>query len=367
MYGLTDLLEKLYQNASNSKAVNKLSIPDEIKTDIDIIVENSENFVGVVNVLITSLTYKIFEPNQDVRYHQAKLKDGYSGRTIDTKFIAPFLKSKGLKSAKEAGWLTRSLEQPYPYTKDYRGRIRNTDVKESFLDVLDYIEERDGNAEDTLTYMIASLIKQRDQNHIEIEKIEDIGLSINQIVELLDLHFEQSQSYGKSRLPVLAIHSIYQLLIPQLKRYESTVLQDLSSHTSADVRHGDIGDIQVNDSTGEPFEAIEVKYGIKITPSIVIDAYNKFKTTKVKRYYVLSTVNVDINELQELNSLIKKISDEHGCQVIVNGLLGTLKYYLRLIEDTTEFLNLYTEAVLSDKVIKSDHKRLWKKIINLYK
>jgi DNA (cytosine-5)-methyltransferase 1 len=213
--------------------------------------------------------------------------------------------------------------------------------------------------------MFASLIKQRDQNHIEIEKIDDTGLSINQIVDLLDKHFEQSQSYGKSRLPVLAIHSIYRLLIPQLKRYEDTILQDLSSHTSADVRHGDIGDIQVNDSSGEPFEAIEVKYGIKISPSIVLDAYNKFKTTKVKRYYVLSTVNVDINELQEINTLIKDISEEHGCQVIVNGLLGTLKYYLRLIEDTTEFLNLYTDAVLADKVIKTSHKKLWKNLINI--
>jgi DNA (cytosine-5)-methyltransferase 1 len=124
MYGLTDLLEKLYTKASKTKSFEDIDLPLEVKEDIDKIVEKSESFVGVVNVLITSLTYKIYEPNQDVRYHQAKLKDGYSGRTIDTKYIAPFLKSKGLKSAKEAGWLTRSLEQPYPYTKDYRGRIK---------------------------------------------------------------------------------------------------------------------------------------------------------------------------------------------------------------------------------------------------
>ncbi len=46
-----------------------------------------------------------------------------SGRSIETKFITPTLKELGLPSMAESGWLTRSLEQPYPYTFDYEGKI----------------------------------------------------------------------------------------------------------------------------------------------------------------------------------------------------------------------------------------------------
>jgi len=114
MHEIEQILEETYNKASGGIAI---SLPPEIVKDIETIVEKSENFIGVVNVLITSLVYKIYNPTQDVRYHQAGLENGYSGRSIDTKHIAPFLKSKGLKSAKEAGWLTRSLEQPFPYVE----------------------------------------------------------------------------------------------------------------------------------------------------------------------------------------------------------------------------------------------------------
>ncbi len=48
---------------------------------------------------------------------------GFSGRTVDTQFITPVLKKIDLPSMAESGWLTRSLEQPYPYTLDYKGKI----------------------------------------------------------------------------------------------------------------------------------------------------------------------------------------------------------------------------------------------------
>jgi DNA (cytosine-5)-methyltransferase 1 len=46
---------------------------------------------------------------------------GFSGRRIDTQYITPTLKELGLPAMAESGWLTRSLEQPYPYTLDYNG------------------------------------------------------------------------------------------------------------------------------------------------------------------------------------------------------------------------------------------------------
>ena len=73
-------------------------------------------------------------------------------------------------------------------------------------------------------------------------------------------------------------------------------LLDLESHTSADKQSGNIGDINIVDSKKHFFESIEVKHGIPITLQLVKDSYTKFMATPVKRFYILSTVDVNQNE-----------------------------------------------------------------------
>ena len=73
-------------------------------------------------VLVTSAIYKLLTPSQDIRNHQISITDGYSGRSFDTKYVTPTLKKNNLTSMAESGWLTRSLEQPYPYNKNYEGK-----------------------------------------------------------------------------------------------------------------------------------------------------------------------------------------------------------------------------------------------------
>lgn len=56
---------------------------------------------------VTLIVYKILHPQQDIRNHQTQIKGGFSGRTIDTKYITPTLKELNLPSMAESGWLTR--------------------------------------------------------------------------------------------------------------------------------------------------------------------------------------------------------------------------------------------------------------------
>ena len=49
---------------------------------------------------------------------------------------------------------------------------------------------------------------------------------------------------------------------------------------------------------------------------------------------------------------IFEIKKDHGCQLIVNGLLPTLKYYLRLISNPKTFFNTYIKLVENDKELK---------------
>jgi DNA (cytosine-5)-methyltransferase 1 len=363
-------LEKIYEQAiellkeNNNIAIPSPDLPKKIVEHIDLITDNVEYVLGINNVLITSLTEKIVNPNQDIRLHQAKMDGGYSGRTLDTKYIAPFLKSKGLRSMVESGWLTRSLEQGYPYNLDYRGAIKNKGVKKAFLEIIDFIQTKDGNPRHCLLYYLQNLILFREREKIEIEPLADSSkLSISDICHLLEDHFEQSNSYGKSKLPVIAIYSIYECLIKELKRFENKTLVPLGHHTSADLRSKAIGDVQVNDENEQPFEGVEIKYKKQITHQLVNDAYQKLKIHPVNRYYILSTEDITDEEMPEIQYEVNRIAEEHGCQMIPNGLMNSIKYYLRLIENPDEFIEKYTSNIVVDTELKIEHKEVWKHLL----
>lgn len=366
-----NLLEKTYNQAIQTLEANSFAVvlPKKLNPDIitwiDILCKNSENFLGVLNVTITSLTEKAVNPKQDIRKHQVKMPGGYSGRTLDTTVIAPWLKSKKLKSMRESGWLTRSLEQNSPYTLEYKGAIRNKEVKNAFLNLLDSIQKQKAKPEDCLYYLLQLLIIQREQNKVEINPLaKKSKYSIQEIIDLLTTHFKKSNQVGTARLPVLAIYSVYQIMIQELARYKNKNLQFLGSHTSADLRSGDIGDVQINHKDGKPFEGIEVKYGRIIDHVLVEDAFEKIKPHPVNRYYLLSTKITTAEELEKIQKTIIEIREKHGCQVIVNGLIDSIKYYLRLIENPDQFIQNYTKNLINDPVIKIEHKKIWKSLIN---
>lgn len=56
----------------------------------------------------------------------------------------------------------------------------------------------------------------------------------------------------------------------------------------------------------------------------------------------------------------------HGCQIINNGLLPTIKYYLRLISDLGGFVNTYSKAVEEDDELQYVHKEYWNTLIAEY-
>lgn len=48
-----------------------------------------------------------------------------------------------------------------------------------------------------------------------------------------------------ARLPVLALYAVYSQLVLELDRYKDAELAPLERHTTADLRSGSIGDIQL--------------------------------------------------------------------------------------------------------------------------
>ena len=361
-------LENIYNKAQSLVDSNPINIAEEQFSWVKTIVDKEENFKGVYTVLVSSLTYKALHNEQDVRYHKVELPSGYSGRSFDTKFVTPFLKSKKFFGAmKESGWLTRSLEQLHAFTLDFPGRINNTAVKSAFLNILNDVEENGFSAEDYLTNIFRLSIIEKAKKTVTLVNPVDSESSVNieQIINYLKKHFYYGYSTrGASILPVVAFYSIYECIIEEIGRYKNKKLDKLASHTSCDRSSKATGDIVIRDiDTNEIYEVVEVKFDIVPNTIMINDAYEKFKTEPIQRYYVLSTAHAEGEEASKIEKEVIRIREEHGCQVIVNGILPSLKYYLRLLEDTDKFMIRYVKNLQDNTELDFEHKIAWNRIL----
>ena len=362
----TEILHKIYARALTLMNENKIeslfnSLSNTERSHIIVISENFERGKGVLTVLITSLVHKLYNARQDIRRHQDNMKGGYSGRGIDTRYITPFMKEMEFPAMSESGWLTRSLEQNLPYDLSYPCKITPKELKTAFLYLLDQIESHNESPEKYLLILFAKLIEHREKKKIDLAK--PTALTIATIINFLKQHFEAKYATrGASRLPTLAIYAAYQCLAKEMKRFQGKRLMPLEEHTSSDKSSGRVGDIEIRDAEDNVFEAVEIKHGIKINPQLIRDAYEKFKSHPIQRYYLLSTVE-DIQDGENINKEISRISKIHGCQVIINGIYPSLKYYLRLLHNTYDFIDNYVENLKRDKTIKFVHKLNWNEIV----
>lgn len=341
--------------------------PIAIKPEIDIILDRIQQNKGVYAVLTTLALYKILHPEQDIRQHKIDLPGGFSGRSFDTKYVTPTLKDLSLPAMAESGWLTRSLEQDYAYDMNYKGKITPSNLRNAFLKVVSEIQRNDKSAESILLALLSGGIKYRDSSEIEIARIDTDDIRIDTIINLLKDHFTTNyNTRGGSKLPALAFYAIYSIIVPEMGRYDGCNLLPMGSHTASDRTSKSAGDIEVAHSDGSIFEAVEVKLDKPVTPHIVQIAYDKINKFKVERYYILSGVEQKPEDVNENLRLVNEIQQEHGCQLIINGLYQTLKYYLRLVTTPKDFLNEYTELVEQDKELQPVHKERLQELIDRY-
>jgi len=142
---------------------------------------------GVFTVLVTLLIYKLENPNQDIRLHRREFRNGFSGRSFDTKYITPTLKKLGLPSMAESGWLTRTLERSEPYTLNYSANIEKT-IKEAFLNLIDRVKTYNQNPKYILVELLKKIIKYNPARYYILSYIgiydkekQDIQYIINEV------------------------------------------------------------------------------------------------------------------------------------------------------------------------------------------
>ncbi len=375
---MTQSPEEILTEAYNAAQVQPIeailaALPDDCVQDLRTIVQYAEKLKGVLGVTLTSITYKIYKPSQDVRYHQENMPHGYSGRSFDTRYVTPFLKNRFPHFAMaESAWLTRSLEQPRPYDYDYPGKIKDKDTKLAFLNTLNRLQQlqKDGEfAQKMLVGLLALMIEAYAQDDVlfnDIDVSDDVTIAT--IVEAVSqhIHFNYQGVAGTARIPVLAIYSVYTLLRADVKRYSDKVLSPLELHTSPDSRSKALGDIEIKNSDGSCFEAIEVKHMKPVSTDMIDVAYRKLKDTQVDRYYILTTSEPNMDNPKAVIEKIAAYRKVHACQIIVNGVIPSLKYYLRLVSNPQAFVGIYTQNLEYEyqraSGIKGDHLRVWQEI-----
>jgi len=364
---------KKYSAGSKSESYIRKNLAAEQAGYVKTLVDNAETQKSLIAVIITSLIKKTEKPSQDVRLHRDEFSEGYSGRSLDTNVVTPWLKEHFRRFApKESGWLTRSIEQPHPFTKDFPGKIRNPQTKKAFLSILEDVEEKKGKPESYLTAIVLKLLeKTADEKDILSKATLGSGtgcLTIDVIINMLEKHFSLKMA---SRLPVVAIYTIYQLLLKNVKMYQDKRLLPLKGHTISD-RHTGYADIEVCDANEKPFEMVEVKHKIPIDKTMMLDVLNKIKDTTVKRYFILTTAERNFKgNKKNIFSLVHEIKAKYNKDLIPNGIIPSLKYYLRLVPYLREFLEKYTENLSNEfrqgTDIKEFHILQWQEITRKHK
>lgn len=335
-------------------------LPEPYAAHCRVIISHQEGNRGVLAVLITLLLRKLFDPGQDIRQHQMQLPGGFSGRGLDSRVVTPFLREQNFPYMQAgSGWLTRSLEQANPYDLNYPGNIRPAAVKTAFLQLIDGAQNRGLAAENVLTALFMGLIEYRDRN-ANLVLSRPVNLSVAQIVDRVSRHFDSPYG-GAARLPVLAVAAVLRLLARELARYQGCTLLPLESHTAADRRTDLIGDIHILDANDTLFEGYEIKHNIPISSGLIQTSFEKLRNTPVQRFYLLTTYrHADYSEFEPD---IRRVAQSHGCQLIVNGIAPTLRYYLRLIQDPRSFVNEYVSLLESDPAATFRLKQAWNEIV----
>ncbi len=354
----------------------KIKISNDITDKVNLMISKIESNKSLVSALITSFVKKIIDNKQDIRLPRTDFDGGYSARSLDTKFTTPFFKRHFPKYAnKESAFLTLATREKIKWTKEegVNLKIRDKELKKTFLNILDDIENGKHKPFDYLIAFFVALINlsKKDEQIFEIAKAQEVkkeALNINVILEMLAKHFSNKLS---SRLPVIAIYSIYEVLMPLLSRYKNKKLIDLAVHTSSD-KHS-FGDIEIYDESNLPFEIVEIKHNIPITKDLIFDIAKKTENTKINRYYVLTTYEEGFESVEDekgINDFILKIKIGRNIDIIANGILPTIKYYLRFIDDYKLFLETYTKNLIKDASnsteIKKFHIEGWTNILKEY-
>ncbi|MEM7533106.1 MAG: hypothetical protein AAF639_13075 [Chloroflexota bacterium] len=352
-------LQRLFHSANqiveNNQEERLLRLyPDEVSKATEL-AKLKHAFRGAA---ITLLAYKLVDWEQDIRAHKDEYDGGFSARSFDTKITVPFLIEQSLPRNVETHWLTQTLSFAPTLTSNVNLKTVPKKSGPLLVEVVNLAQKASSQdiIEAMVTVIFVELIKIRNKEKVILTKPKNLPIYV--VTNLLKRHFAHSYKSNAPRLPQIAIYAIYQAILPQNKRFDGQELQPLQRLKSADRKAGTVGDVVVVQGQ-KPVEAVEIKFDQPISYIHVCEAIEKVRAESVRRYYLLSTKGIAIEDEADINDIKTRFLKQNGCEIIVNGVIETIGYYLRLLPDTTEFLFNYASLVEMDPDTSYEHRIAW--------
>lgn len=359
---LSNLLDELFEIAESI-------VTNEVKWEIDAathphraaawhLAKIKHAFRGAA---ITLLAYKVVNPTQDIRAHKDEYPGGFSARTYDSKATIPFLIKNSLPRSVETHWLTQTISFAPALHKEVILKTQPKKAGNLLVEVVNYGQDLDSDSiREMVIIILVELIKIRNQDKVIMTRPK--RLSIDSVKQIISDHFERGYKNNAPRLPQLAIYAIYQSILDKMTRFNGQTLEPIQRMKSADRKTGTVGDIVVIDVDGNPIEAVEIKFAKCISYVDVCEAIEKVRGASVSRYYMLSTAGIGEDDIDLIKQKKFEFLKQNGCEIIVNGVVETIGYYLRLLPNTTEFLAAYVELVEHDEDTAYEHRIAWNEI-----
>ncbi|EME3479852.1 TPA: hypothetical protein QFP50_000318 [Enterococcus faecium] len=316
-------LDELYNSIGPDDLNNNISDQDIELIQSVVSSISSEKGRALSGLFLLQLVVKSIAPNQSIRLHKGSKRNGsfswtkgISMRTLDSKFITPFLRKNQLLSINKDGlFMTRSFAENYPYSEFYKAEIRGN--KMDWLMLVERVENQLIDAKTALIYLISALKNRSDtfirlaDETVEFAKTFSKSHKGSEIYDLI-VSFFNNTTYS-ARAFEISMHSFMQAM--ESNGFLEGGLVPLSQMRSANKKHGNIGDIEVK--YGEfIIESWDAKYGKPYLREELEELFEKLRFhPNVKIAGFVCDSKVDLRE--DIVKRMIEISDDTGVNIFI--------------------------------------------------
>lgn len=311
---------------------------------------------ALVGLTILQLCVKTISPSQSIRLHKGGLTDsqfsweeGISMRVLDKSFITPVLRKHDLLKLNADGFMmTRSLAENYPYSDVYKANMKG--ARKEWLAVVDDLESGKLNPEHGLLFALSLLINHaadfiqiRDEVKRSLEQyvMRHGAISLDNVQALLLEHIQNSDH--SARLFEIMMHALFQALgdLDLLKER----LLPLSQMRSANKKHGNIGDIELEVSN-RIVESWDAKFGKAHLFDELGELQDKLETQPTPPDVVGFVVSGELQVTGDVKQAMEKIEKLFDTSVVIISIDDWVKTVTREHQGSLSDVNTLAEPWL---------------------
>lgn len=259
-------LDDIYRNCGG---IDTSCLGEQLQEQLKQLVYGITSEVGraLTGLTFLQLAVKSIVPKQSIRLHKGSArtanfswKEGISMRSIDSSYITPFLREKGLLNINNYGiMMTRSLAENYPYSRLYKAEMRGPFG--TWIQIVEEVEAGMVDCKVALAFLMSLLInksakfeKIAEETMVLLHSLKNTNWDV--VVKMLTEFFATTR-YSARAFEVV-IHSFLQAY--SKLQYMDLEVVPLSQMRSANKKHGNVGDVELADGR-MIVEAWDAKFG----------------------------------------------------------------------------------------------------------